>query len=152
FLGKSCTRHLNRFWNYVCKGVCGSVLVVVSFPILCVTVSACSMVLAITAPDPSCISSLPGLLYTGNVNKISILLEAVLLRFVILGTLQPITAAGCAFLALPLVSLAIILFGGIRRGVRGFWDTVMYNIVIKSRARVPANDGFVARRISGPGL
>ncbi|XP_052759604.1 uncharacterized protein LOC128202638 [Mya arenaria] len=161
FLGKSCTRHLNRFWNYVCKGVCGSVLVVVSFPILCVTVSACSMVLAITAPVWTPVVSLLyqafcilvyDFDYPGNVNKISILLEAVLLRFVILGTLQPITAAGCAFLALPLVSLAIILFGGIRRGVRGFWDTVMYNIVIKSRARVPANDGFVARRISGPGL
>ena len=28
----------------------------------------------------------------------------------------------------------------------------MYHAVIKSRARVPANNSFVARRIAGPGL
>ena len=28
----------------------------------------------------------------------------------------------------------------------------MYHAVIKSRARVPAHDSFVARRIAGPGL
>ena len=35
---------------------------------------------------------------------------------------------------------------------RGFWDTMMYFLVIRSRGRVPVSDGFVARRIAGPGL
>ena len=32
------------------------------------------------------------------------------------------------------------------------WDTFMFHAVIKKRGRVPAQDGFIARRIAGPGL
>lgn len=32
------------------------------------------------------------------------------------------------------------------------WDTVMFHAIIKNRGRVPIQDGFVARRIAGPGL
>ena len=39
-----------------------------------------------------------------------------------------------------------------RRGGRGLWDTFMFQAVIKSRARVPAHDSFIAKRIAGPGL
>ena len=45
-----------------------------------------------------------------------------------------------------------LVVGVTRRSCRGLWDTFMYQAVIKSRARVPARDSFVARRISGPGL
>lgn len=36
--------------------------------------------------------------------------------------------------------------------MRTLWDKLMFVIVIKRRARVPATDSFVARRIAGPGL
>ena len=39
-----------------------------------------------------------------------------------------------------------------KRGFRGVWDAFMFHAVIKKRARVPASDSFVARRIAGPGL
>lgn len=39
-----------------------------------------------------------------------------------------------------------------KRFGRGLWDTMMYFLVIRSRGRVPISDGFVARRIAGPGL
>ncbi|KAH3866809.1 hypothetical protein DPMN_029932, partial [Dreissena polymorpha] len=161
FLGKGVTRHLNRFWNYFVKGVCGSVLLVVSFPALCVVTSTSSLCLAILAPVWMPVMSLLFhcfcfLVYDidspGNQNKICILLDVVLWRFLVLGTIQPIAATLFGFVACPLTAMAISLFGVLRRGLRGLWDTAMYNIVIKSRARVPASDGFVARRIAGPGL
>jgi len=49
-LGKSLTRHLNRFWNYVMKGVFGSLLLILVFPVLCVVTSLLSCVLGLTAP------------------------------------------------------------------------------------------------------
>ena len=50
------------------------------------------------------------------------------------------------------VSYKFLLVGILRRGARGLWDSVMFHTVIKSRGRIPANDGFIARRVAGPGL
>ncbi|KAI0224495.1 hypothetical protein LSAT2_024502 [Lamellibrachia satsuma] len=50
FLGKSFSRHINRFWNYVMKGVCGSAALVLGLTPLCLTVSTLSLLAAITAP------------------------------------------------------------------------------------------------------
>ena len=49
FLGKSCTRHLNRFWNYVLKGALGSASLVLLMVPLCLGGSLISITLAITA-------------------------------------------------------------------------------------------------------
>ena len=59
-----------------------------------------------------------------------------------------------AFKCLNFQKISCVLFsvGLMRRSCRGLWDTFMYQAVIKSRARVPARDSFVARRIAGPGL
>lgn len=32
------------------------------------------------------------------------------------------------------------------------WDSIVFNLLIKKRGRIPASDSFVVRRISGPGL
>ena len=37
-------------------------------------------------------------------------------------------------------------------GVRRAWDVAMFNLVIRKRARVPAGDSFIVRRVAGPGL
>lgn len=37
-------------------------------------------------------------------------------------------------------------------GVRHAWDAAMFNLVIRKRARVPAGDSFIVRRVAGPGL
>ena len=47
-LGKSVLRHLNRFTNYVLKGVFGSLLISAVFPLLCLLVSGGSLLLAIS--------------------------------------------------------------------------------------------------------
>ena len=40
----------------------------------------------------------------------------------------------------------------LKRGSRAVWDAFMFHAVIKKRGRVPCRDGFVAKRIFGPGL
>ena len=42
--------------------------------------------------------------------------------------------------------------GIVKRGIRAVWDAFMFHAVIKKRARIPASDSFIARRIAGPGL
>ena len=40
----------------------------------------------------------------------------------------------------------------LRKCCRKVWDTVIYFLVLKPRAKVPSHDTFIAVRISGPGL
>lgn len=40
----------------------------------------------------------------------------------------------------------------LHRCTRGTYDTIMYHLVVKRLARVPAHDSFLAQRIAGPGL
>ena len=47
--------------------------------------------------------------------------------------------------------LALVV-GFFKRGGRAIWDAFMFHAVIKKRGRVPAQDGFIARRTAGPGL
>ncbi|XP_059139647.1 uncharacterized protein LOC131927817 [Physella acuta] len=162
FLGKSLTRHLNRFWNYVIKGVFGSVSIVLVFPVMCVTASTLSLAAAIMAPVWVPVITLVAHLFFFLIwdvdnpgperNRICILLEAVLWNIICQGCIQPVSALFVGALLCPLSALSIFLFGILRSGFRNFWDTAMFHIIIKNRGRVPSSDGFVARRISGPGL
>ncbi|CAC5419470.1 unnamed protein product [Mytilus coruscus] len=161
FLGKSFARHFNRFWNYILKGGVGTFFVAVSMPVLCTVTSTLSVILAISAPlwipVVTLIVHIGGFLIydfdsPDDSNKIGILFEAIIWRLLIQGCIQPVTAVLVGSIGCPLSSLGITLFGLLRRTCRGFWDTIIYYIVIKPRARVPSNDSFVARRIAGPGL
>ena len=49
-------------------------------------------------------------------------------------------------------SVLYIAVGALRWSLRTLWDKLMFHIVIKHRARIPATNSFVARRIAGPGL
>ncbi|XP_076073157.1 uncharacterized protein LOC143044850 isoform X3 [Mytilus galloprovincialis] len=161
FLGKSFARHFNRFWNYILKGGVGTFFVAVTMPVLCTVTSTLSMILSISAPlwipVVTLIVHIGGFLIydfdsPDDSNKIGILFEAIIWRLLIQGCIQPVTAVLVGSIGCPLSSLGITLFGLLRRTFRGFWDTIIYYIVIKPRARVPSNDSFVARRIAGPGL
>ncbi|XP_069125487.1 uncharacterized protein [Argopecten irradians] len=161
FLGKSFTRHLNRFWNYVLKGACGTVILVLFFPACCVVASTASLTAAITAPlwmpavtllvhfsfflifDFDC---------PDESNRLFLVFEALIGRILLQGLIQPIAAGLTGGVLCPMAALGVSIFGVLRRTGRGAWDTVMYFTVVKSRGRVPSKDSFVARRIAGPGL
>lgn len=50
FLGKSFTRHLNRIWNYFFKGTLGSILLTLTYPLMCLGGSALSIIAALLVP------------------------------------------------------------------------------------------------------
>uniref|UniRef100_A0A2C9LAC5 Uncharacterized protein n=1 Tax=Biomphalaria glabrata TaxID=6526 RepID=A0A2C9LAC5_BIOGL len=162
FLGKSMTRHFNRLWNYVLKGAFGSVIIVSIFPIICITVSALSLTASFLAPVWVPCGILLGHAFCfliwdidnprSEKNKISILMEALVWNFLLQGCLQPISAVLVGAVVCPAASFLIFLVGIVRFCLRNFWDTAMFHVIIKTRGRVPGSDGFVARRIAGPGL
>ncbi|KAK2178211.1 hypothetical protein NP493_553g00000 [Ridgeia piscesae] len=101
FLGKSFSRHINRFWNYVLKGACGSVALVLGLTPLCLTVSTLSLVTAVTAPVwmplvTGVVHLSAILIYDfdrpGKGNAIFYLFEAIFYRFLLHGCLQPVAA------------------------------------------------------------
>ncbi|CAL1542802.1 unnamed protein product [Lymnaea stagnalis] len=162
FLGKSMTRHFNRLWNFVVKGAVGSSVIVLVFPVLCLTVSSASLIGAVLAPVWVPVATLLVHLFCFLVwdidnprsekNRISILLEAIVWNILLQGILQPLSAFSVGALLCPLASFTVFLAGVFRFCLRNFWDTAMFHVIIKTRGRVPAGDGFVARRIAGPGL
>ncbi|KAK2155090.1 hypothetical protein LSH36_249g00040 [Paralvinella palmiformis] len=160
FLGKSCTRHLNRFWNYVLKGGIGSMALVLLMVPLCFGGSLISAIAALTAPlwmpvVTICSQLISVLFYDFDHprgNAIMYLFEAILYRLLVLGLLQPTCALITAVVFLPTASFFVLVAGLLKRGARAVWDAFMFHAVIKKRGRVPSCDGFVARRIEGPGL
>jgi hypothetical protein len=40
----------------------------------------------------------------------------------------------------------------LHRCTQGIYDNIIYHIVVKRCAKIPAHNGFLARRIAGPGL
>ncbi|XP_064104875.1 uncharacterized protein LOC135214466 isoform X2 [Macrobrachium nipponense] len=161
FIGKGVTRHMNRAWNYVMKGIVGTLLLTTVFPLTCLLVSMGSMAVAVVAPlwvpalvfliHISCI-----LLYdvdspTGK-RKWSPILQAIALHLIALGIIQPVLAFITATLICPVVATIVLLYGVVRRGLRHIWDAFMFHAVIKKRGRIPASDSFLVKRIAGPGL
>ncbi|KAL0279520.1 UNVERIFIED_CONTAM: hypothetical protein PYX00_001058 [Menopon gallinae] len=162
FIGKGMTRHLNRVWNYIVKGLLGTLLWTVLFPVICIVISSFSIFVAVTAivwmpvftfllhifmaviydldsPDPSR-------------NKYFSVLEAIVWNILIQGCVQPIAAVLVACIVCPVITLIILAIGVSRYGVRLAWDAMVFHLIIKKRGRIPASDSFVVKRISGPGL
>ena len=71
---------------------------------------------------------------------------------IILGIIQPVIALFVAAILCPLTAAVIIAWALARKSLRQAWDTVMYELVIRKRARVPAGDSVIAKRIGGPGM
>ena len=63
--------------------------------------------------------------------------------------LEPIGSVLTGLVGCPLMSLLLLAKGIIRLCVRHTWDAFMFHAIIKPRARVPASDSWIARRISG---
>ncbi|XP_022916271.2 uncharacterized protein [Onthophagus taurus] len=162
FIGKGLTRHLNRVWNYAGKGLCGTLFLVVVFPVVCVAVIVGSLFVAVFAVLWMPVLTLGvqitnGLIYDldspeSQKNRYFIVFEALIFNIIIEGLIQPILALFVAAVICPLIAL-IILAGGVSRyWLRLLWDTTLFHLIIKKRGRIPASDSFVVKRIAGPGL
>ncbi|KAI4456830.1 hypothetical protein MML48_8g00015589 [Holotrichia oblita] len=162
FIGKGFTRHLNRIWNYLIKGLFGTVGLVIVFPLVCVAVIAGSLFISLSAMLwmpilTMCVQITNGVIYDLDSpeqrrNRYFTLFEALLWNIGIQGMLQPLLALFVAAVICPLVSV-IILAGGLSRyWLRLLWDAAIFHMIIKKRGRIPASDSFVVKRIAGPGL
>jgi len=155
---KSVLRHLNRFTNYVVKGLLGSLLICLVFPVACVLVSCCSLLLAaagpVLVPGLSLLFHLTSLLLFDLETRspLAALLPSLLWNILVLGLLQPLLCTAVALVFCPLMAGIIAAAAFTRKGVRHAWDAAMFNLVIRKRARVPAGDSFIVRRVAGPGL
>nr|CAD7439625.1 unnamed protein product [Timema bartmani] len=148
FIGKGFTRHLNRLWNYLVKGLLGTLCVVLIFPLVCFVASFCSLAMALTAFIWMPVVTLGLHLFMALIcdldspdptrNRYLVILEAILWNIGIQGGIQPVLALFVAFFMCPLISVTIL--------------TASFHLVIKKRGRVPASDSFVVKRIAGPGL
>ncbi|XP_018330268.1 uncharacterized protein LOC108740446 isoform X2 [Agrilus planipennis] len=162
FIGKEFTRHLNRIWNYFFKGLFGTILLVVIFPIVCVVVIVSSIFIALTAVLWMPVLTLAiqvtnAIIYDLDSpepkrNRFFVILEALVWNIGVQGIVQPLFALLVAFIVCPLISLFILTVGIIRYGVRLLWDTAIFHLIIKKRGRVPASDSFAVKRVAGPGL
>lgn len=162
FIGKGFTRHVNRVWNYLIKGLLGTTCIVIIFPLICLLVSICSLVITITAFAWMPVVTLGLHLFMAlicdidnpdqNQNRYLIILEAIVWNILIQGCLQPLLALIVAFVLCPVVSVTIFTIGFLRYWFRLVWDSAAFHFIIKKRGRIPASDSFVVKRVAGPGL
>uniref|UniRef100_A0A8W8HZT2 Uncharacterized protein n=1 Tax=Magallana gigas TaxID=29159 RepID=A0A8W8HZT2_MAGGI len=116
FLGKSFTRHINRIWNYFFKGTLGSILLTLTYPLMCIGGSALSIIAALMVPVwvpiATLLFHLVGVLIfdfdsPADNNKFSIVFEATIYRMLIMGLLQPIAALISGSLLCPMAALGV---------------------------------------------
>jgi len=43
------TRHINRLWNYIVKGLLGTLGIILVFPLVCLLISCGSLAVTVTA-------------------------------------------------------------------------------------------------------
>lgn len=162
FIGKGFTRHVNRCWNYIVKGIMGTLAIGILFPALCLGVSFSSIAIAITAvlwmPCVTLILHILMMLFydvdspDASRNRWFMILEAVVWNILMQGLLQPVAALLVAVFVCPLISFSILSVGVCRYGMRLVWDSLVFHLLIKKRGRIPACDSLVVKRIAGPGL
>lgn len=118
FIGKGFTRHVNRIWNYVIKGIFGTLALVFGFPLLCLTVSFVSVSTALTAclwmPLLTLVVQVSNaVIYDldspgAKRNRFLVIFEAFVWHIGLLGLLQPLAALFVAVILCPLISFFIL--------------------------------------------
>ncbi|CAF3352002.1 unnamed protein product [Rotaria socialis] len=161
FLGKNMQRLFNRFWNYIIKGALGTVAVCTVYPLACSIIPTFSFILGVLSPIWMPILTLlfhilQILIYDASSageygRKIFCLINIVITDFILCGIAQPILVL-IALIASPIISVLIAIYALLHRCTRGAYDKIVHKLIVKRFARIPAHDGFLARRVAGPGL
>ncbi|KAF6199352.1 hypothetical protein GE061_007378 [Apolygus lucorum] len=162
FIGKGMTRQLNKTWNYIGKGVFGTLGIVLVFPIVCLLSTILCLAVAATAfiwmPAVTLLLQVGmGVFWdldspVAERNKYLVVLEAFLWDIGVRGLLQPVAAVFVSCVICPLLALFVMTVGALRFVCRLAWDAVVFHLVIKKRGRIPASDSVIVKRIEGPGL
>lgn len=161
FLGKNVQRLFNRVWNYIFKGFIGSVAICAIYPVACLVIPTGSFVLGVLSPIWMPVATLifhllQILFYDANSageysRKLFCLINIVMTDIIACGIIQPVLVLA-ALIASPIISLLLVVYASLHRCTRGLYDKIVYHLIVKRFARMPAHNSFLARRISGPGL
>eukprot|EP01125_Pyxidicula_operculata_P017781 TRINITY_DN6275_c0_g1_i1.p1 TRINITY_DN6275_c0_g1~~TRINITY_DN6275_c0_g1_i1.p1 ORF type:complete len:1065 (-),score=168.01 TRINITY_DN6275_c0_g1_i1:56-3250(-) len=162
FIGKTVTRWFNMGWNYIFKGFFGSLILIVGFPLISVGNILITLLFLLATPIWVPLLSFSRFAYSYSMYdldspyastqwKLFPLLRSWIKLF-IYGFGQILLSLFTGTVIHPLLATLISVFGVFRTIFRVLYDWFIYHLIIKSRARVPTGDSFLARRIHGPGL
>jgi hypothetical protein len=161
FVGKAFSRWINRLWNHVIKGAVGTLLIAVFQPLFTGVNLLGSTLLALTsvvwAPLASVVVWLGQMLLVdraraGRGRRYFPLSGYLLIDIGLKGVGQVALALGLAGAAHPIAAALIVAASGLRAAARSLYDELLFAVVIRRLGRVPARDGFLARRVEGPGV
>ena len=153
FLGKSVTRFFNIIWTYG-FGVLGSAFLTATMP-TAILLNVC-LCLALLAATPVWGPALPilGYLFSLFVYDIDTNQVGAVLGWVIgvISNIFKIAGSTLMLVLIPIVSSFICLVRSITNTALSFSDWLFFHLVLARLARLPDRDGFLIRRISGPGM
>lgn len=169
-IGKGITRIFNVLWNYGFKGILGTLLCLLLHPILAILCIVTCFTGLITSPIWAMLCSVFMYLFdilvydsvsdfvsadtmSGEEFRKSIfpLMASVLYRMLLAGIGQFILSIVSMF-AVSIGGLFVLLWSFVSNGIRSVYDAFVYYAILKHHAKVPAADGFLQKRIGGPGL
>lgn len=158
-LGKGFSRFFNRLWNYGVKGLLGTPIVALGYPMLVLLNAVVSGGLFVASP-------LIGFGYSTLRYAFNMLLydlDGSRDTYKVLPILQSLIKVLIGGVARTLLTTtAISLYAGwglIRYGwallcyiTRYLYDTMIFYTILRWRARIPKGDSFTARRVAGPDI
>jgi len=160
-LGKDFLRIINIVWNYGIKGGIGLPLIFFGQPFLVMLNTLISATIILTSPvwsiGLSHLKHLFDLLVydteSPQAKKFPLmqLPYILLVKFPLKGLFQGFLAANGVILHAHLAVL-MYLWGVISNGTRFLHDSAMYHLILKHKAKIPSENGFLVKRVSGPGL
>ncbi len=161
FVGKSVSRWISRFWNYVLKGAVGTALIAVGQPALtAVNLAAVSLLTATSmlwAPLSGALRyALDALVYDRfawhSSDRALPIAQQLIVNFGLAGVGQCALALCLGLAVHPTVGTVALALAGVRAGVRALYDDAARAVIIGPLGRVPVTGGFLARRVEGPGV
>ncbi|KER33115.1 hypothetical protein T265_01005 [Opisthorchis viverrini] len=160
-LDKAAARPLHRIWSYLFRGFFSTLLILVIWPPLCLLVSSFSILLGLTLPLTVPLISLllhfSGVLFwdaykpASKPNRLFPIVELIFGHFLIRFLLQTILAFLAAFIFCPVLAVIRLVWAFVRCITRSIWDALVFHLVLRRLARVPAREDFMVKRIAGPG-
>jgi len=153
FLGKGVTRIFNVIWTYG-LGVLGSVFLTVTYPtVILLNVALCLLLLGLApiwGPAVAVLSYLFCLfVYDFDTNQIGAVLGWI---YQIVWNLLKIGGSLVMLIVVPLVSVLVTLIRSLSNYTCSLSDWLFFHCVLRHLARLPDQNGFLIRRISGPGM
>ena len=160
-IGKSISRIFNVIWNYGIKGVLGTTLCFLGHPLLVIGSTIGSIAGIVTSPVWAPLTAL--LKYICDIlfydmdcpyseqTSFFQLLYIVIWKFCLLGMGQTVLSLlGMAWHGFA--GFVVFLWALVSNGMRYAYDATIYHLILKFKGKVPSEDGFLVRRIAGPGL